>query len=86
MEKRIGEFVLSSATEEEVKRLLEDRELMRKNDELAMLWNVLMGGEEVSEARYALWFDITEKLDFQLFYFWERGLGLFFTNFKHRIS
>jgi hypothetical protein len=65
MEKRIGEFVLRSATEGEVKRLLEDRELMRKNDELVMLWNVLMGGEsEVSEATYALWFDITEKLDF----------------------
>ena len=65
MEKRIGKFVLRSATEEEVKRLLENKELMRKNDELAMLWNVLMGaGAEVSEARYALWFDITEKLDF----------------------
>ena len=65
MEKRIGEFVLSSATEEEVKRLLGDRELVRKNDELAMLWKALMGGEsEVSEARYALWFDITKKLDF----------------------
>ncbi len=65
MEKRIGEYILRSATEGEVKRLLEDRELMRKNDELAMLWKALMGGEsEVSEARYALWFDITEKLDF----------------------
>ena len=65
MEKRIGEYVLRSVTEEEVKRLLEDRELMQKNDELALLWSVLMGGEsEVSEARYALWFDITERLDF----------------------
>jgi hypothetical protein len=65
MKKRIGDYVLSSATEEEVKELLKDKELMRKNDELAMLWKVLMGGErEVSEFRYALWFDITEKLDF----------------------
>jgi len=65
MEKRIGEYVLRSATKGEVKRLLGDRELMRKNDELAMLWNVLMGGEsEVSEGRYALWLDITSKLDF----------------------
>jgi hypothetical protein len=65
MEKRIGEYVLRSVTEGEIKRLLEDRELMRKNEELSLLWKALMGGEsEVSEARYALWFDITEKLDF----------------------
>jgi len=65
MEKRIGEYVLRSVTEEEIKRLMGDRELMQKNDELALLWSVLMGGEsEVSEARYALWLDITSKLDF----------------------
>ncbi len=65
MEKRIGEYVLRSVTEGEVKRLLEDRELMQKNDELALLWKALMGGEsEVSEARYAFWFLVTEGLDF----------------------
>jgi len=65
MEKRIGEYVLRSVTEGEIKRLMENQELMQKNDELALLWSVLMGGEsEVSEARYALWLDITSKLDF----------------------
>ena len=44
---------------------MENQELMQKNDELALLWKALMGGKsEVSEARYALWLDITEKLDF----------------------
>ena len=32
---------------------------------LAMLWKVLMGGESGdSEARYALWLDLADKLDF----------------------
>ena len=65
MEKRVGEYVLRSATEAEVKRLMEDRELMQKNRELEMLWNVLMSDEsKVTEARYALWLDLAERLDF----------------------
>ena len=64
MEKRVGKYVLRSATEEEIKRLMEDRELMEKNKKLEMWWNVLMGDEsKVTEARYALWLEIAEKLD-----------------------
>ena len=65
MEKRVRKYVLKPATEEEVKRLMEDQELMRKNEELEMLWNILMSDRsKVTEARYALWLDLAERLDF----------------------
>ena len=54
------EISLKPITEEEAERLRQDP----KNKELEMLWNVLMSDESlVSEARYALWLDLTEKLD-----------------------
>ena len=62
MEKRVGNYALTSITEEEAKRLMDDP----KNKELEMLWNMLHGddGEPLSEGHQALWFEIAEKLDF----------------------
>lgn len=55
------EISLKTITKEEAERLRQDP----KNKELEMLWNVLMSDEwKVTEARYALWLDLTEKIDF----------------------
>jgi hypothetical protein len=56
MEKRIGKYVLKSATEEEVKKVMADRKSM----ELGLLWDILHGddGEPLSEAHRELWAEI----------------------------
>jgi hypothetical protein len=59
--RRIMGYTLKPITEEEAERLRQDP----KNKELEMLWNVLMGDRSlVTKARYALWLDLAEKLDF----------------------
>ena len=55
------EISLKPITEEEAERLKRDP----KNKELEILWSVLMGDRSlVTKARYALWLDLAEKIDF----------------------
>jgi RNAse (barnase) inhibitor barstar len=56
MEEHIGKYVLRSATEEEIKKVMADR----KSRELGLLWDILHGddGEPLTEAHRELWVKI----------------------------